>query len=907
MLCPAGGGGIRVVVTDFGLARGGAGDAFSTNADGTGGLVGSPAYMAPEQVEGGNVDRAADIYALGVVMFEMLTGQVPFTGDSPVSCAVKRIQQPAPSPRLYLPDIDARWEQIILRCLERAPENRFASAADVVRALEGVEVAGPGFATTVAARGRRRARRRWPLLAVGAGVLALAAGALWYAHGRGAAPPAAAGEARPGEARRAIAILGFKNLSRRDDVAWLSTALAEMLTTEMGADGELRTIPGETLARMKKDLALDDAETYAPDTLARIHRNIRADYVVLGSYAPFGAQFRLDVRLQDTASGETLLQVSETGTEAELAALVERTGARLRDKLRVGQLGEGEVAIVHAAMPRNAQAARHYAEGLAKLRVFAASQAQKELERAIHLEPEFPQAHAALSEALDYLGYEARARDEARKAVELSGALPDAERLRVEGAYHLISGDAKQAAVTYRKLFERSPDDLEWGIRLAASLYATGDEEGGARVLEQVRALPDAADEPRIYLVLMQAAMAKTNFRELRELTAKLAASGAAREALSLVAEAKAIAATGLWFEGQLADAAASAAEARELSRRLGDRDGVAAAATTQGFVLTEMGRLAEARQAAQAALGAAEEVGSRRRVWLAEHVLARCDLFGGDLDGAMRRFEASRVAAEEVGSKLGVALGSWGLAVTHTARGELSRAEPIYERMALGVRLFAGRMNQPPFFYFHGMLHLARGDLDAAEARLGEALQLASSLGERLHAERSRLGLAEIDLARGRTREAEARARAAITGFELLGLGDDLALAQLTLARALLAERRGPDARHALAEAQAAAARTQSAPVRFALARVRGAALVHDGKQADALAAVSAPLEEAARAGYAGDALELRLVRVEALRAADNAAARAQASRERDAVEKEAALLGFGEVVRRAQALAKR
>jgi hypothetical protein len=211
-----------------------------------------------------------------------------------------------------------------------------------------------------------------------------------------------------------------------------------MLTTELGAGGELRTIPGESVARMKTELSVEDAESYARDTLAAIRKNVGADFVLVGSYVPLGDRFRLDVRLQETSTGETLAQIRDSGTHEEMAALVERVGAQLRDRLRVGKLDEAEVAIVHAALPRGAEAARAYAEGLAKLRLFAAADARTFLERAIELEPGFPQAHAALSEALSYLGYEARARDVAHRALELAAQLPEEERpaRRGRGARH---------------------------------------------------------------------------------------------------------------------------------------------------------------------------------------------------------------------------------------------------------------------------------------------------------------------------------------------------------------------------------------------------------------------------------------------------------------------------------------
>jgi tetratricopeptide (TPR) repeat protein len=158
LLVPAGGG-VRAVITDFGLAR-----KINPGAELTVTLTsvvaGTPAYMAPEQLQGKPPTRAVDIHALGVILFEMVTGRLPFEGDTALAIAAARLNQDAPSPRRFQPDLDARWERAILDCLNRDPSKRPASAMDVLSALDAPPL------------------RKWPRrMLVGALAAALAAGA----------------------------------------------------------------------------------------------------------------------------------------------------------------------------------------------------------------------------------------------------------------------------------------------------------------------------------------------------------------------------------------------------------------------------------------------------------------------------------------------------------------------------------------------------------------------------------------------------------------------------------------------------------------------------------------------------------------------------------------------------------
>ncbi len=530
--------GQRAVVTDFGLARSvEGGEGLSTGL----GMVGTSAYMAPEQVEGGEVTPAADIYALGVVLYEMVTGVKPFVGDSPLSTAVKRLKEAPASPRVHVPDLDPAWEAAILRCLEPVPENRFASAGDVVQALKGDGVAPAG-------RPQRGLLLR-PALAAGLAVLIVLAGLIAYrglVAGRETAAKAVT-EERAHQlvtARRSVALLGFKNLSGRTERAWLSVALAEMLSTELAAGGKLRTIPGENVARMKIELALADAESLAPDTLGRIRTNLGTDLVVLGAYLALGdksgQKIRLDLRVQDAEKGETVASLTETGTEGELLDLVSRTSVRLREALGIGALTASEAVGVRASMPKDPRAAQLYAEGLSRLRHFDALKARDLLEKAVAADPAFPLGHAALAEAWSVLGYDGKAMEEGRKAFDLSGNLLREEQLFVEARYREVSNEWEKAIGNYRTLYEFFPDNLEYGLYLANAQNSASRAREALGTIAGLRKLPrPASEDPRIDLAEAWSAHSLSDMRRAQALAKQAVSVGSRSGSELLVAAAR--------------------------------------------------------------------------------------------------------------------------------------------------------------------------------------------------------------------------------------------------------------------------------------------------------------------------------------------------------------------------------
>ena len=287
-----------------------------------------------------------------------------------------RAIRPEELPRCLRGDLDT----IVMKAIRKEPEHRYASAEafakDIERHLSGMPI--EARKPTLLYRGGKFVHRHTESLATAILILAVAAGlGTWEARRLWKQRNVNVIEQQSSTVhvrmRPSVAILGFKNLSSRQDTAWISTALSEMLAAELAAGEQLRTVPAETVARTKIDLGLSDVESLPPAALPQVRKNLASDFIILGSYLDQGketGQIRLDLRLEDAATGETVAAVSETGTEKAIIDLVSQVGSRLRGQFGLAQLSPVESAGLRAELPSNPEAIRPYSQGLAKIRAF---------------------------------------------------------------------------------------------------------------------------------------------------------------------------------------------------------------------------------------------------------------------------------------------------------------------------------------------------------------------------------------------------------------------------------------------------------------------------------------------------------------------------------------------------------
>jgi TolB-like protein len=918
----------RLKILDFGLAQlmPQGGDSNATITLTRNSTAGTLPYMAPEQLRGNPSTASSDIWAAGAVLFEMATGKRPFPETTSPMLIDAILNHEPPVPSSLNRQISPGMENIVLKALDKDPAHRYQAAREM-----GVDLERLSTGRAPLAKARQAKRRSW--VAVTLLVLFLALGAGYRFLTRPTQPVSTSVKAR-----RSVAVIGFKNLANRPEQNWLSTALEEMLTTELSAGEQLRTIPGESVSRVKADLSLPDADSLGGDTLGQVHKLLGTELVVLGSYLDMNGSVRVDVRVQDAVQGETVATISETGSEDQIFTLVNRLGTQLREKCGGGSISSADVATIAASHPVNPRAAQLYADGLARLRAFDALGARDSLVKAIAEQPGYAPSHVALSSALETLGYAAKANEEIQKAADLSGSLARQDRMEIQARAYEMNGQHEKAVQTYSSLFNFFPDNLEYGLGLAGAQMSAGNAEDAFRTLGSLRKLaPPSNSDPRIDLnEALAADLVGDPKRELE------AAERASKGALALGDRLTAAAALSSQMsvherQGDHAGALALADQARQLYLSAGSKDGAARVQIQTGILLMNTGDRGGASRQFQSALTTLQQVGDEAFAARALQMIARLKREDGFLKESFplneqvvatyRRIDAksklsnalwhrgtlmkqlgnyqqadvslreSLQLAQTAGPRSLTASILIDLADLSTIRGDLKDAEAKYDQgLASAQQNFKDQV--PSIQMARSDVLVKKNDLAGASHLLQELLKQSEDAQAQEDAAYCKFLLAEVSVADGRAAEAEPLARQAVDGLSGLGSLDEEPYALGTLARSLLAQNKVSEAQQAIAKARELAQRSQDVHIQMDVAINEGRVQAAAGKTDQSISSLSAVLSRAIRLGCVSCALQARL----ALGEAELKAGRTAAGRNTlNALQKEAATRGFLLIAREA------
>jgi serine/threonine protein kinase/Tfp pilus assembly protein PilF len=456
-----------VKILDFGLAK----LAGQTRITKSGTTLGTVAYMSPEQARGEEVDHRTDIWSLGVVLYEMLTGQLPFKGEYEAAMMYSIVNE-APEPAANLrSDAPVELEKIINTCLEKEPSKRCQLVQELLVDLDQLkkkrEAGIPsGKIARLAAMSRRfRALVAPAILLVVA--LLIGAGYFFFARMQPSEQPAE-GTISKSEIKKSIAILYFKNNTGEVNLDHWRSALSDLMIADLSQSKYIKVLSEDRLFKILSQLNQLEAKSYSADVLQQVAARGRVEHLLIGNYAKAGENFRINIMLQKAGTGELIGSESVEGKgEASMFDMVDELTRRIKAnfKLSAEEIADDIDENVGKITTSSPEAFKYYSEGRKYINKGDDRQSIQLMQKAVAIDPEFAMAYRSLSASYANLAYGSESGESLQKAFELSNRVSERERYLIEGHFHGVR-EPNKAMTAFNKLLQLYPDDETGNLQL---------------------------------------------------------------------------------------------------------------------------------------------------------------------------------------------------------------------------------------------------------------------------------------------------------------------------------------------------------------------------------------------------------------------------------------------------------
>jgi serine/threonine-protein kinase len=456
------GGNDHVYVSDFGIAK--TLESDRTSVTRTGAVLGTPLYMSPEQVEGKPVDHRSDIYTLGLIFYEMLTGILPFSGDSTFQLMYQRVHQQPKRPELVIPDLPPYLSRICLKCLEKEPARRYNSASEILVDLEfqhaptqtrTVQITLPIISRKVSLISASA------LVLLIAGLFAIPGVRDFIFHRKPAEPTSGIPALKQG---KYVAVLPMRVLGDQNSLNYVADGLEEALSAKLFQLHDMHTASASEVQKVRPSNSLNDTA-----------RQLGVNLVVSGTIQGSGDKLRVVASLDDVSSGRRVWTQEFSGVQQDLLTLEDQIYVKLVDALALKPSNE-ETARASSHPTENIEAYDLYLKGRDALRkqqdIKNVQSAIDLFEQAIKKDPVFPLAYAGVADASLVMYREtknsfwsAKALAAAQQAHSMNDTQP--EIILALGSVYTASGRTSEAISVLKHALEVAPNSDEAYGRIA--------------------------------------------------------------------------------------------------------------------------------------------------------------------------------------------------------------------------------------------------------------------------------------------------------------------------------------------------------------------------------------------------------------------------------------------------------
>jgi serine/threonine protein kinase/predicted Zn-dependent protease len=459
----------NVRIMDFGIAR----SLEAKGITGAGVMIGTPEYMSPEQVEGKEVDQRSDIYSLGVILYEMATGRVPFEGDTPFTIGMKHKGEMPQNPKELNTQISDDLSRVILRCLEKYKEKRYQSAGEVRSELANIEKGIPTTERIVSERKPLTSREITvqfslkklfiPALIVIAVVVAGLV--LWKILPKQKVAPLTS------SGKPSLAVMYFKNNTGDENYDTWRSALSDSIITDLSQSKYMKVLSGDRLYSILRKLDLLEAESYASEDLLKVAAEGRVNHILQGGLSKAGDIFRIDYTLQDINTGEIIGSDRVEGRgEESIFSMVDDLTRGIKSNLNFTEMEitsdlDEDITQITTSSP---EAFKLYVEGRKYHNSGEYRKSIQFMEKAVAIDPEFAIAYRSMGSAYSNLYYGVESRKYIKKAYELRERLSDRESYLIQGDFFRLSEKTYDKSIeAYNNLIQLYPEDITGNTNLA--------------------------------------------------------------------------------------------------------------------------------------------------------------------------------------------------------------------------------------------------------------------------------------------------------------------------------------------------------------------------------------------------------------------------------------------------------